>query len=298
MNYGKRNRIVFGLVLGLFAFSGQGLAQVSQEQFQTLIQKLDALEKRMERIEQEEAEAKRTTEYSSTAPIEDVAAQIESLDQAIRISDRKRELDQEGLTARTAAAPLTTAGTAGFSLQSANGDYRLNFGLVAQADGRFTVDKPNPIINTFTLRKIRPTFTGRVGRYFDYKVMPDFGGGTTIIQDAYFDLRFSPKLRIRMGKDKTPIGYELLIGDTFLLFPERSLASSLMPNRDIGVQAQGDLFANKLFYAGGVFNGIPDGTSLSSEVDTNDSKDLAGRLVLQPFRSGKNPNPRRNGLGF
>src|SRR5436189_847128 len=51
--------------------------------------------------------------------------------------------------------------------------------------------------------KIRPTFAGRVARYFDYKVMPDFGGGTTIIQDAYFDIRFSPKFRIRTGKDKT-----------------------------------------------------------------------------------------------
>ena len=101
---------------------------------------------------------------------------------------------------------------------------------------------------------------GVSARYFDYKVMPDFGGGTTIIQDAYFDIRFSQNFRIRTGKDKTPIGYELLIGDTFLFFPERSLASSLVPNRDIGVQAQGDLFGNKVFYAGGIFNGIPDGS--------------------------------------
>ena len=51
------------------------------------------------------------------------------------------------------------------------------------------------------------------------------------------------------------------MGDAFLLFPERSLASSLVPNRDVGVQAQGDLASAKLFYAAGVFNGIPDGTS-------------------------------------
>jgi len=51
------------------------------------------------------------------------------------------------------------------------------------------------------------------------KVMPDFGNGTTVIQDAYFDLRLSPAFRIRAGKDKTPVGYELLISDAYLLFP-------------------------------------------------------------------------------
>src|SRR5207244_12827319 len=31
---------------------------------------------------------------------------------------------------------------------------------------------------------------------------------------------------------------------------------------------------------GGVFNGIPDGSSSSADVDTNNHKDLAGRLVV------------------
>src|SRR5262245_50923089 len=297
MTFPKIKRISAGLVISLLVATRSASAQISQEQFQMLMEKLNAVEKRMEQIEAELSASKATPPPTSTIT-SDVAAQIESLDQAIRIADRKRELDQEALTEREAASPVATAGERGFSLQSANGDYRLIFGLTSQADARFSVDKPNPIVNTLTFRKIRPTFSGRVGRYFDYKVMPDFGGGTTIIQDAYFDIRFSPKFRIRTGKDKTPIGYEVLIGDTFLLFPERSLASNLLPNRDIGVQAQGDLLGNKLFYDAGVFNGIPDGTSLSSEIDTNDSKDLAGRVVLQPFRSANTPTGRLNGFGF
>src|SRR5215216_5893338 len=198
--------------------------------------------------------------------------------------------------------PVSTAAVAvgfqdGFFVQSANGDYRLLFGMVAQTDGRFSVDDPLPITNTFTIRKIRPTFSGRVGRYFDFKVMPDFGNGTTLVQDAYFDIRFSSAFRIRTGKDKTPVGYELLQGDAFLLFPERALASSLVPNRDIGVQAQGDLKGGRVFYAAGVFNGIPDGTSLTTEVDANSDKDLAGRIVLQPFRVTTGPARRLSGLG-
>ena len=71
----------------------------------------------------------------------------------------------------------------GFTIQTADGDNRLVFGMVAQTDGRFSLDDPRPVINTFTIRKLRPTLTGRVARYFDFKLMPDFGNGTTVVQE-------------------------------------------------------------------------------------------------------------------
>jgi phosphate-selective porin OprO/OprP len=196
------------------------------------------------------------------------------------------------------AAPVQAGFQDGFFIQSANGDNRLVFGMVAQIDGRFALDDPLPITNTFTLRKFRPTLSGQVARYFSFKVMPDLGNGATVVQDAYVDIRFSSAFRVRSGKDKTPIGYELIQGDGYVWFPERSLASSLVPNRDLGVQVQGDLAAGKVFYAAGVFNGIPDGTSTSTELDANSAKDLAGRIVVQPFRSASGPATNLSGLGF
>lgn len=195
------------------------------------------------------------------------------------------------------AAPFTAGWQDGFVLQTANGDYRLVLGLVAQTDGRFALGDAKPIVNTFTIRKARPTFSGRVARYFDFKVMPDFGNGAATLVDAYFDIRFSPKFRVRTGKDKTPIGYELLQGDAFLLFPERSLASSLVPNRDVGVQVQADL-SPKVFYAAGVLNGIPDASSATTDADANNGKELAGRVVVQPFRSTAASTRPLNGFGF
>jgi phosphate-selective porin OprO/OprP len=128
--------------------------------------------------------------------------------------------------------------------------------------------------------------------------MPDFGSGGSVLEDAYVDIRFSPKFRVRSGKDKTPIGYELMIGDAYVLFPERSLASSLVPNRDVGVQLQGDLAANRVSYAAGLFNGIPDGASSASDLDTSSEKDLVGRIVLNPFLSKASPDRPIGGLGF
>jgi phosphate-selective porin OprO/OprP len=204
---------------------------------------------------------------------------------------------QTPAAAQPPSAPFTAGWQDGFVIQSPNGDNRLVLGLTAQADGHFSLDDPLPITNTFTIRKARPTFSGRVAKYLDFKVMPDFGNGTAVLQDAYFDIRFSPKFRVRSGKDKTPIGYELLQGDGSLLFPERTLASSLVPNRDVGFQVQGDL-SPKLSYAGGIFNGVPDGSSSTADVDASNSKDLAGRIVWEPFRSTKTPAGALNGLGF
>ena len=120
-----------------------------------------------------------------------------------------------------------------------------------------------------------------------------------MLLDGYFDIRFSPKFRLRSGKDKTPVGYELLIGDPYLVFPERSVVSLLVPNRDIGFQAQGDLAGGTLLYSAGIFNGNPaDGTSTITDVDTNSGKDLAGRVVWMPFRSTKTPPHTLNTFGL
>ena len=187
----------------------------------------------------------------------------------------------------------------GFFIQTPDGDNRLVIGLVAQTDARFELGDTLPIGSTFAIRKVRPTFTGHVGRYFEFKVMPDFGNGQPLVTDAYLDVLFTRNFRIRTGKDKVPIGHELLQGDAYLLFPERALASSLVPNRDVGIQAQGDVWSGRLTYAAGVFNGVPDGTSSSTDTDTNGAKDVAARVTVQPFHgTGRGAAGPLNGLGF
>ena len=197
-----------------------------------------------------------------------------------------------------ASAPFTAGWSNGFVIQSADGDHRIVFGVVIQTDGRFTTDDPAPFTDTFTIRKVRPGIQGRVGKYFDFRLTPEFGNGTPGLQDAYLDVRFFPSFRVRVGKDKTPVGLEVLQGDPTLFFPERSLASSLLPNRDIGVQVQGDVAANRLSYSAGVFNGVVDGASSSTDVDTNAGKDLAARVLYQPFRTATTPARLLNSLGL
>jgi phosphate-selective porin OprO/OprP len=216
-----------------------------------------------------------------------------------------RALAQESPDAPPPGAPSPTGPPVlagwqdGFVLRSPSDDYRLSLGAAIQMDGRFSLDSPPTINNTFLIRKLRPIFSGRIARYFEFRVTPDFGNGAAIVQDAYFEIHFSDRLRLRTGKEKTPVGYEVLLGDAYLLFPERSLAASLMPNRDVGIGAHGAFAHGRILYDAGVFNGIPDGSLTGvTDTDSNSPKDLAGRLVIQPFRSTAPQRGPLSGLGF
>jgi phosphate-selective porin OprO/OprP len=168
----------------------------------------------------------------------------------------------------------------GASIESADGSNVLQIGGLIQADGRFDVSDPTTtVVDTLLLRRVRPILQGRVDKFFEFRLMPDFAGGTLVLFDAYVDTKFSNAFRIRVGKDKTPIGLEQLQADYALLFPERSLATNLVPNRDVGVQAQGSIAHGVVSYIGGVFNGIPDGTN--GDVDANGGKDLVGRVTVK-----------------
>lgn len=184
---------------------------------------------------------------------------------------------------QTTGTPAGTAGWKdGFVLQSDTGDYRLQLSALMQADGRFGVDDSDELlVDTFLFRRVRPILQGRLARYFEFNLQPDFAGSAVNLRTAYIETRFSPAFRLRVGKDKTPFGLERLHSASHLLFVERAFPTSVAPDRDIGVQILGDVRGGLVSYAAGLFNGVVDGGS--SETDTNDGKDLAGRVVVRPF---------------
>ena len=180
------------------------------------------------------------------------------------------------------AAPTMVAGQDGFVVQSPDGDFRLQIGLLVQADGRFAPDDSNEaVVNTFSFRRLRPYLRGRFSRRFEFYFNPDFAGGILVVQDAYVDTVFAPAFRIRAGKGKTPFGLERLHSASNLLFFNRALPTALVPNRDIGIQVLGDIAGGVVSYLAGVMNGVPDGGS--ADLDTNDGKDFSGRFIVRPF---------------
>jgi phosphate-selective porin OprO/OprP len=187
----------------------------------------------------------------------------------------------------------------GFTIESEDDAFRLDLHGYFQTDGRFytTGNKPSSG-STFIMRRVRPIFEGHVYKYFKYRIMPDFGQGSAVIQDVFLDFEYFGKaLKIRGGKYKQPVGLEELRSSSKLSLLERSLASRLVPARDIGFMAHGELLDGHLAYEAGVFNGVPDQSS-ANNIDTNSAKDFAARLFAHPFKSVALDPIKGLGVGF
>lgn len=215
------------------------------------------------------------------------AALVAALAQPVRAADEK----PKDPATRVSASPE------GFVLESEDGAFRLRLAAYAQADGRFYAgDEADLGTNAFLLRRVRPILSGTIAKIFDFAIMPDFGGGVAALQDAYLDARYSERVRLRVGKFKAPFGLERLQSATALLFVERAFPSSLAPIRDVGVQLHGELAGGAAAYAVGVFDGAVDGASVDN--DTNDGKDVAGRLFFQPFKNSATKALQGLGVGI
>ena len=220
---------------------------------------------------------------------------LEQLEQEIRILKRQRELEQEQTEQKAKETPVITAGKDGFSLKSADGNFELRLRALVQADGRFFLDDDAKNgTDTFLIRKARPILEGTLFKDFDFRLMPDFGNDSVALFDAFVEWRHWSWLKIRAGKFKPPVGLEQLQEDPNTLFAERALPTSLVPNRDIGIQLRGDLWDGVVQYQAGVFNGTADG--VNGGIDNGDSKDFDGRIFLEPFKKTK-IEPLQ-GLGF
>ena len=184
--------------------------------------------------------------------------------------------------ART-TTPLVSAGERGFNWKSADNAFVVKVRGLIHADGReYFDDKELKNRDTFLIRRARPILEATFFDVADFRLMPDFGGGTAVLQDAYIDLRPYPWLKLRAGKFKSPVGLERLQSASAIVFPERAFPTSVAPNRDIGFMLHGLIGPGVLNYELGIFNGVPDGGS--GDIDTNHAKDFAGRLFLHPFK--------------
>jgi len=241
------------------------------------------------------------TADDAAAEVKALKQQIEQLDQKVRILERKGELERDATAEAAKSSPRIAAGTSGFSLSSADTNFVLRIRGGAQADARYYIGGGSAN-DTFLIRRARPILEGTVFRKFDYRVMLDVSTATSssaanngFLLDAYVDANLGPEFRLRAGKFKEPVGLERLQSWNNLLFLERSYPTQLVPNRDVGFMAHGDVLGGALQYHAGVFNGTADGGS--SDFDQSDSdKDVAGRLFAQPFLGSDIGGLR--GLGF
>ncbi|MEW5755946.1 MAG: porin [Pseudomonadota bacterium] len=232
--------------------------------------------------------------YGLPVAAETLEEKLETLDQQVKVLERRLELSTDEATAKAKQNAVVSAGDKGFSIKSADGDYELRLRGYVQSDTRnFLDDDAHALSNTFLVRRARPSFEGTVAKSFDFRIVPDFAGSSVSLIDAYAEVKYWPAATVRVGRFKPALSLLRLQSDTQLTFAERAPVTALTPDRDAGVQVEGGLVGGAVNYALGVFNGAADGASNSG--DSADQKDVVARIFLQPWA---NDPGLLQGLGF
>jgi phosphate-selective porin OprO/OprP len=234
---------------------------------------------------------------SSVDSLRQLRQELEQEQARIHALEQRLEADEAARAAAASAAssqavnPNTlygSFGTTGFTLQNADGSDVIHFRGNASVDGRYFSDSYTPAsADTWLIRRLRPTLEGTLDENFDFRLMPDFGQGKTILQDAWADVRIEPWLVFQAGKFKAPVGLERLQLEQFARFIEVSLPSDLLPYRDLGAKVGGVIDRGVLTYDVGVFDGTLDGGSTDGnsvpDMDATGKFTWEARLFSEPF---------------
>jgi phosphate-selective porin OprO/OprP len=194
------------------------------------------------------------------------------------------EAAQKQAEARAAETPIISFGPNGMVLRTPDGKSTIQLRGLLQADGRAFLDNQTPgVVDTFLLRRARPSVDASFFGWLEARLMPDFGLNKVLIEDAWVDLKPWKWLGLIGGKFKPPVGLERLQTDAFTKFMERAFPTNLVPSRDVGAMLHGLILDGTIDYAVGIFNGVVDGAD-TPDIDAHDGKDYAARLFFHPLR--------------
>ncbi len=171
----------------------------------------------------------------------------------------------------------------GFVIGSEDGAHELRIGAQLNVDARgFPGDEADAYTDEVRIRRMRMNLRAKVFEHFSMRMLFDTADSRLQILDAVIEVRLMDELKLRIGKEKSPVSYERLQSSSTMHFLESGAAAALTNNRDIGLQLVGVLGDGLLDYQLGVWDGGPD--SVSIDQNDGDGFDLAGRVSFQPFR--------------
>lgn len=169
----------------------------------------------------------------------------------------------------------------GFEIRSLDDEYIWQFHNLTQFDYRGHEQAgQDPVRDTFVIPRQWFMFGGRITQPFGYFVAIANGFDNLSILDAFLDVDFDPRVRLRIGRYKTPFTYEFLVEPVQgLMLPERSFFfNNFGLIRDEGIMAFGRILDKQVDYAAGIFNG-----TRNALIDLNSNKSVAGFVNWHPF---------------
>jgi phosphate-selective porin OprO/OprP len=231
------------------------------------------------------------------AQVQAADSEVALLREQVRLlAEKVRQLEERLLPAQSPAPvsampsaaapkpPVTTVTDRTISLAAGDGSTTLRLRGIAQVDSRWFFNDGGIVGNdAFLIRRARIIMEGSFNRIFQFQLTPDFAGSAASLMNANITAVLSPALQIKVGKFKTPVGIEQVQANMVTAFVERTHPSSLMPSFDVGLQIGGELAEGRVSYTAGIFNGLADAASSTTNTDTDDHKGVAARIMARPF---------------
>ena len=150
-----------------------------------------------------------------------------------------------------------------------------------QADSRLFLDDSGT--HELTVRRLRFKVDGTAYRYVNFRTLVDVAGSKLVVDDAWAELALRPELALRFGKDKAQFGIERLKSATQLTFIERSYPTQIVPNRDLGLAARGDVCRGVVHYSLAVVDGVADNAVIEGETDSE--LEYNAHVLISPFKA-------------
>jgi len=230
-----------------------------------------------------------SAQSASASDVEALREQIRQLDQKLRVLERNTELNTEKVAADAKKLPVVAISDKGFTVTSSDKAFSIKLGALAQFDARFFLDHDGvPNRDSFFLRRIRTPLSGTVGSIYDFNITPELGANalgstssTVGLIDAWFAARLTPGFGLKAGRFVSPVALEPGANRHFI---ESPFVNTLLPNRDIGIEAFGTIAGGPVDYRLGVFNGTRNNTQAFSSDEADGDKTVAGRLTYTPFK--------------
>lgn len=150
----------------------------------------------------------------------------------------------------------------------------------------------------FDIRRARLDAKGNFSPYFGYRLQTDFAGTSTgafaKLLDAYAEVKLADYFNLTIGQQKVALSYENQVSDNKSESIDRSqVVEALVARgkdvignhngRDIGIQANGNLFKTNDRFLAEYYVGLYNGAGINTATDNNKNKDIAARLVLHPI---------------
>lgn len=206
-----------------------------------------------------------------------------------RLEHRVRALEAR-MTERAADEAPFTAGWKGHHplLRSSDGQHELYIGGRVGIQGKWTASETATRDNTqdgFIVRRVRLVLSGKVYKFFKFKMEFIWDKAEAGIKDAYIDMVYFDPVNIRIGLQKPPVSGEDLQSSSNIHLVERSLLNSLVPDRDVGVMFHGHPWKLVQYQVAWM-----DGWDVrkSGGADVDDDKTVFVRVIMTPLARSEN----------